>query len=138
MEQNKAQLRTAFELTVSLLPALVLVLYSSLHSLLLSFFFFSSLGMQAHVVELAKSKYAKHIVARMLEHGTKAQRSQIIAQFMGKVRKLIKHKLASIVLAQAWADYATPAERMQLMQEMYGPEFAIFKVRRTRRNGQCR
>lgn len=81
-----------------------------------------------HIVELTKSKYSKFIVAKLLEHGTREQRAQIIAHFVGRVRKLIKHKLSSEVLALAWADYASPKERTQLMQEMYGPEFGIFKV----------
>ena len=81
-----------------------------------------------HTVELAKSKYAKFIVAKMLEYGAKAQKAAVLAKFHGHVRKLVKHTYAAPVLALAYADFASPAEKMDLMQELYGPEFAVFKV----------
>lgn len=44
------------------------------------------------------------------------------------MRKLIRHKEASLVLDEAYSQYANAAQRSSLMEEFYGPEFAIFKL----------
>jgi pumilio family protein 6 len=43
------------------------------------------------------------------------------------VKRLIRHKEASLVLDEVYSQYANSAQRMSLMEEFYGPEFAVFK-----------
>ncbi|XP_031550524.1 pumilio homolog 3-like isoform X2 [Actinia tenebrosa] len=77
---------------------------------------------------MIKSKYSKFFVKKMLKYGTKEQRSVILKCFYGKVRKLIKHKEASEILETIYTDYAVAAQKSSLIQEFYGPEFALFKT----------
>ena len=80
------------------------------------------------VLPLAKSKYGKFLIPKMLMYGTKKQRASIIEGFYGHVRALIKHKLANPVVALAYIDFATAEQRANLLQEFYGPQFAVFKL----------
>ena len=80
------------------------------------------------VLALAKSKYGKFLIPKMLMYGTKKQRAKIIEGFYGHVRTLIKHKLANPVVALAYIDFATSEQRANLLQEFYGPQFAVFKL----------
>jgi pumilio family protein 6 len=49
------------------------------------------------IVDLAKSKYGRFLVKKMLTYGTKEQKDMIIKSFIGKVPKLIKHSVSSKV-----------------------------------------
>jgi pumilio family protein 6 len=51
----------------------------------------------------------------------------VISEFYGKVRKLIRHKEAAVLLDEAYSQYANASQRMSLMEEFYGPEYAVFK-----------
>ncbi|KAJ3255139.1 hypothetical protein HK103_006602 [Boothiomyces macroporosus] len=76
---------------------------------------------------LSTSKYGRFIVSKILQYCSPKYRNAVIADFYGKVRKLIRHKEASIVLDEAYSQYANSAQRIALMEEFYGPEFAVFK-----------
>ncbi|EDO42548.1 predicted protein [Nematostella vectensis] len=78
--------------------------------------------------DMLKSKYSKFFVKKMLKYGTKEQRNTIIKCFHGKVRKLIRHKEASEIMEAIYTDYAVAAQKASLIQEFYGPEFAVFKT----------
>jgi hypothetical protein len=52
----------------------------------------------------------------------------VISEFYGKVRACIKHKDAAFVLEEAYSQFANAKQRTALMEEFYGPEFALFKV----------
>jgi pumilio homology domain family member 6 len=81
-------------------------------------------------VDLAKSQYGRFIVSRVMQL-VKEHRQVILQEFHGKVRKLIRHKEASLVLDEMYSQFANAAQRISLMEEFYGPEFAIFKVHPT-------
>lgn len=78
-------------------------------------------------LDLSKSQYGRYILMRMLKYCPK-YRTEIIKSFYGHVRKLVKHKDASVVLEECYAVYANAAQRWQLVAEFYGNEFAIFKT----------
>lgn len=78
-------------------------------------------------IKLATSQYGKFIILRVLQYCNAQQRSTVVTEFFGNVRKLCRHNEASLVLDQAYAQYATAAQRLSLMQEFYGPEYALFK-----------
>ncbi|RDD40227.1 Pumilio-like protein 3 [Trichoplax sp. H2] len=83
--------------------------------------------LQGSVITLSQARYSKFLVKKMLKYGTKKQRDEIIKSFYGQVRKLIRHKEAAEVLETAYNDYANASQRATLIEEFYGPEFAIFK-----------
>src|SRR5690606_518653 len=75
-----------------------------------------------HYVTLSKSMYGRFIVLRILRYCSK-YRAEIIKEFYGKVRQLIRHKEASTIIEEAYSIYANSTQRSALIQEFYGPEF---------------
>ncbi|XP_072172777.1 pumilio homolog 3-like [Diadema setosum] len=80
------------------------------------------------IVELAKSKYAKFFVLKMLRYGTREQRAFIMRAFHGKVCQLIRHSEAAEVVEEAYNNHANAQDRSALMEEFYGARFAVFKA----------
>ncbi|OXV08213.1 hypothetical protein Egran_04025 [Elaphomyces granulatus] len=76
---------------------------------------------------LAESRYAKFLVGKMLVHGDAEIRDTIIPEFYGSVRRLIRHPEASWILDDIYRTVATKEQKLNLLQEWYGPEFAIFR-----------
>lgn len=52
----------------------------------------------------------------------------MIAGLYGNVRRLIRHTEAAEIVETAYNDYANAAQRSALIQEFYGPTFALFKT----------
>jgi len=80
------------------------------------------------ILKLSKSKYGKFLIPKMLMYGTKAEKATVIESFYGKVAALVKHKLASPVVAVAYIDFATSEQKSNMLQEFYGPQFTVFKI----------
>lgn len=55
------------------------------------------------------------------------ERGRLISGFYGHVRKLIRHTEASEIVELAYNDWANAEQRASLIQEFYGPTFALFK-----------
>jgi hypothetical protein len=55
-------------------------------------------------------------------------RNLVVKEFLGKVNKLITHNEAGAVLNDIYRDIATPSQRTEILQEIYGPEFRLFKA----------
>lgn len=49
-------------------------------------------------------------------------------EFLGNVVKLIAHKEAGMAVNDIYRDISTPAQKLEMLQELYGPEFRLFKV----------
>ncbi|KAL2915998.1 Pumilio y domain member 6 [Polyrhizophydium stewartii] len=77
--------------------------------------------------QLSQSLYGRFIVSKILNYCSPEYRSAVISEFYGKVRKLIRHKDASLILDEAYSQFANAQQRAALMEEFYGPEFAVFK-----------
>jgi hypothetical protein len=41
---------------------------------------------------------------------------------------LISHKEAGMIVNDMYRDICTPAQKLEVLQELYGPEFRLFKV----------
>lgn len=78
--------------------------------------------------DIAKSRYGKHIVKRLLQYCPSVRKS-IVGEFRGQVGKLIRHVDASSVLEEIYSEYANGRERNALLLEFYGPEFVLFQKR---------
>ncbi|CAG8454722.1 10414_t:CDS:2 [Paraglomus occultum] len=83
-------------------------------------------ALKGKYVELAKSTYGKFLVCKILKYCPQ-HRDDIIKEYYGQVRKLIKHKEASEVIEEAY-NVGKATHRSGLMQEFYGPEFIFFKT----------
>ncbi|XP_022097132.1 pumilio homolog 3-like isoform X2 [Acanthaster planci] len=79
------------------------------------------------ILLLAKGKYSKHFVMKMLRYGKKEHRSYIMTCFHGQVSKLVRHREAAEVLELAYNYHANAKQRSALLEEFYSPRFAIFK-----------
>lgn len=76
--------------------------------------------------EVACNKYGKHIVTKLLLY-CPDQRDTIMNEFSGRIAKTMRHKEASHVVEAIFADYANGQRKQKIIQEFYGPEFALFK-----------
>ena len=95
--------------------------------------------LQGWYIELAKSKYGKFLVGKILEYGfvpclTRLNisnadvRNIVVAEFSGNLSTLISHKEAGMVVNDVYRDICNPAQKLEFLQELYGPEFRLFKV----------
>jgi pumilio homology domain family member 6 len=95
--------------------------------------------LQGRYVELAKAKYGKFLVGKILEYGFVPSvdcadmrnadiRNLVVKEYMGNVTKLISHKEAGMIVNDVYRDICTPGQRLEFLQELYGPEFRLFKV----------
>ena len=55
-------------------------------------------------------------------------RNLVVGEFLGNVGKLISHKEAGMVVNDVYRDICTPSQKLEVLQELYGPEFRLFKV----------
>lgn len=69
-------------------------------------------------------------MSKILNYCSAKYRTEVIQDFYHKVRRLVRHRDASIVLEEAYSQFANSQQRIALMEEFYGPEFALFKVGR--------
>jgi pumilio family protein 6 len=93
--------------------------------------------LEGRYVELAKAKYGKFLVGKILEYGYVCiLRGRLICR-NAEVRELVvKEFLGNDI----YRDIGTPAQKLEMLQELYGPEFRLFKVRKiwNRVNGRPR
>ncbi|KAF5099250.1 hypothetical protein D0Z03_001067 [Geotrichum reessii] len=78
-------------------------------------------------VELARSSYGKYLLVKLLHYGSKEVREDVLNELYGNFRKLMRHREGAYVIEDAYRDYATAAQKRQIVREFYGSEFAIFK-----------
>ncbi|KAL2832139.1 armadillo-type protein [Aspergillus cavernicola] len=78
-------------------------------------------------LDLAQSRYAKFLIGKLIVHGDTEIRDLIIAEFYGKVKRLIRHPEGSWILDDIYRTVATPEQQAHILREWYGPEFAIFR-----------
>ncbi|KAF2200049.1 ARM repeat-containing protein [Delitschia confertaspora ATCC 74209] len=74
---------------------------------------------------LAESRYAKFLIAKLLENGDNEIRDMIVSEFYGHVRQLINHPEAAWILDDTYRAVAIPKQKARLLREWYGPEFSI-------------
>merc|ERR1711911_361952 len=79
------------------------------------------------IVEMSKSKYATFFVQKLLRYGTKEQKSAVMKAMEGKVAKMMKHKIAGVIVELAYNDYANAEQQNVMLQEFLGPEYRMFK-----------
>lgn len=56
-----------------------------------------------------------------------SQREILISMLYNNVVRLVKHTEAAEIVELAYNEYANALQRAMLIQEFYGPQFALFK-----------
>lgn len=82
--------------------------------------------LKGHYLKLAQSQYGRFLISKILKYCAD-YRESVCREFYGKVRKFIRHREASQVIEELFSQYANAAQRASLLEEFYGPEFALFK-----------
>lgn len=77
-------------------------------------------------VSLAQSSYGKYLVVKVMHYGSPETRKSVAGEFIGHVKKLIRHREASFVIEDIYREYGTPEQKAQMVREFYGVEFAVF------------
>ncbi|KAF8123007.1 armadillo-type protein [Boletus edulis] len=85
--------------------------------------------LKGHYRELAQSKYSKFLVTKLIRF-CPAHRASILLEFQSHVLKLLLHREASSVLADAFELYANAYERSILLTDFYGREAILFSTNR--------
>lgn len=76
--------------------------------------------------QLAESRYAKFLLAKLITEGDEETKNMIIPEFYGHVRRLLNHAEASWILDDIYRSVAEPSQKARILRELYGPEFAVF------------
>ncbi|KAF8914491.1 armadillo-type protein [Mucidula mucida] len=77
--------------------------------------------------ELAQNKYSKFLVTKLIKH-CPAHRTSILLEFQSHVLRLLLHREATSVLADAFEIHANAYERSILLRDFYGKEANMFSV----------
>ncbi|KAK1725772.1 LOW QUALITY PROTEIN: CPL domain-containing protein [Colletotrichum acutatum] len=80
--------------------------------------------LQGTYTQLAESRYAKFLIAKMVVQADGEIKDLIIPEFYGK---LINHPEASWILDDIYRQIATKEQKAILLREWYGPEFALLE-----------
>lgn len=80
------------------------------------------------LVPMAKSKYSKFFVLKMLKYGTPAQKAQIMSSFSGHIVEMMKHTAACVVLQYAYNEYANAQQRTKMSAEFLGHTLQLSEV----------
>nr|POF08104.1 pumilio likey domain family member 6 [Quercus suber] len=83
--------------------------------------------LKSDIRPLAESRYGKFLVAKMVVEGDQHVRDTIIPEFYGHVKRLINHPEASWIVDDIYRQIANPQQKVAMLREWYGPEFALFR-----------
>ncbi|CAE6377945.1 unnamed protein product [Rhizoctonia solani] len=75
--------------------------------------------------DLAQNKYGKFLVTKLIRY-CNAHRTAILSEFHTHVIRLLLHREASPIIADAFDLYASSGERNLLLRDFYGKEVALF------------
>jgi pumilio family protein 6 len=77
-------------------------------------------------VNLAQSSYGKYLVVKVMHYGTPETKKMVADEFLGRIKKLIKHREACFVIEDIYTQFGTPEQKARMVREFYGVEFAVF------------
>uniref|UniRef100_A0A0N4UFR6 PUM-HD domain-containing protein n=1 Tax=Dracunculus medinensis TaxID=318479 RepID=A0A0N4UFR6_DRAME len=78
------------------------------------------------IIRMAKSKYARFFVVKMLKFGTGSQRKLVIESIRNHCVSLMRTTISASVLELIYNDYANAQQRRDIESEFYGKEYCIF------------
>ncbi|KAF6773493.1 hypothetical protein AHF37_07916 [Paragonimus kellicotti] len=74
---------------------------------------------------LAKSRYGKFILIKLLKYGAKEHRLEVFKLFRNHVARLVNHRIAAEVIDLLYNDHANATQRGELVRELYGNVHAL-------------
>lgn len=77
--------------------------------------------------ELAESKYAKFLVAKLIVLDPKV-RDLAVPEFYGHVKRLMRNPEAGWIVDDIYRSVATPQQKTRLLREWYGGEYAVLEM----------
>ncbi|EPS98150.1 hypothetical protein FOMPIDRAFT_1061485 [Fomitopsis schrenkii] len=83
--------------------------------------------LKGHYKEMAQNKYSKFLVTKLIRF-CPSHRASILREYQGHVLRLLLHREASSVLADAFELYANAYERSILLRDFYGKEASLAGV----------
>ncbi|OCH89163.1 ARM repeat-containing protein [Obba rivulosa] len=83
--------------------------------------------LKGRYLDAARNKYSKFLVTKLIRF-CPAHRADILREFQGHVLRLLLHREASSVLADAFELHANAYERALLLRDFYGKEASLFSV----------
>ncbi|KAM6495204.1 Armadillo-type fold [Amanita muscaria] len=83
--------------------------------------------LKGHYRDLAQNKYSKFLVTKLIRL-CPTHRASILSEFQSHVLRLLLHREASSVLADAFELYVNAYERSLLLRDFYGKEANLFTV----------
>jgi pumilio homology domain family member 6 len=83
--------------------------------------------LQGTFAQLAESRYAKFLIAKLIVQKEPEIRDMIVPEFYGRVRRLINHPEASWILDDIYRQIASKEQKAILLREWYGAEFALLE-----------
>lgn len=84
-----------------------------------------AIELKGHYRELAESKYAKFLIAKMVTEDDEV-RDAVVEEFYGHVKRLIRHPEASWIVDDIYRTIASKQQKAIMLREWYGPEFVVF------------
>uniref|UniRef100_A0A803MTT6 PUM-HD domain-containing protein n=1 Tax=Chenopodium quinoa TaxID=63459 RepID=A0A803MTT6_CHEQI len=82
--------------------------------------------LKPHLLTLASSTYAVHLVTKMFDNASKSQLPRLISLLHGHVASLLRHSVGSIVVEHAY-EMGNAAQKRELLMELYSTELQLFK-----------
>ncbi|KAJ3551893.1 hypothetical protein NM688_g4447 [Phlebia brevispora] len=86
-----------------------------------------ALELKGKYKELAQNKYSKFLVTKLIRL-CPSHRASILQEFNGSILRLLLHREATSVLADAFELYANAYERSLLLRDFYGKEATLFSL----------
>ncbi|QRW07626.1 pumilio homology domain family member 4 [Ceratobasidium sp. AG-Ba] len=81
--------------------------------------------LQGKYRDLAQNKYGKFLVTKLIRY-CPTHRTAILSEFHSHIIRLLLHREASPIIADAYDLHASAAERNLLLRDFYGKEVALF------------
>ncbi|KAL2921227.1 Pumilio-like protein 24 [Bienertia sinuspersici] len=82
--------------------------------------------LKPHLLTLASSTYAVHLVTKMFDNASKSQLPRLISLLHGHVAALLRHSVGSIVVEHAY-QMGNASQKRELLMELYSTELQLFK-----------
>ncbi|KAL7074362.1 hypothetical protein ACQ4LE_006259 [Meloidogyne hapla] len=83
--------------------------------------------LKTQIVQLAMSKFGKYFILKLFKYGTKEQRDHLISSLKGNYVRLYKSLYSASLVNEIYIEWGNAKQYRQLVNEFYGPEFAIFQ-----------
>ncbi|KAK3429606.1 hypothetical protein EUGRSUZ_E01101 [Eucalyptus grandis] len=82
--------------------------------------------LQPHLLKLASSTYAVHLVKKLLDTASKKQLAAFISSLHGHVASHLRHMVGSVVIEHVY-QLANATQKQELLMELYSTELQLFK-----------